>query len=92
MNKYLFTIIIGINLILFAWQTALGISLSTKGDILNDRLLAIEAMQNQIDLLDNQIAKEGNLKQVSLLAGQKGFVPSKIIRYASESLADANMR
>ena len=92
MNKYLFTIIIGINLILFAWQTALGISLSTKGDILNDRLLAIEAMQNQIDLLDNQIAKEGNLQQVSLLAGQKGFVPSKIIRYASESLADANMR
>jgi len=92
MLKKTFLTIIIFNLIFIAWQSILGISLSTQGDILNDRLLAIQEIQNQIDLLDNQIVYQGNLEKISIIANQKGFVPAKIIRYSSESLADAKLK
>lgn len=81
--------IVALNLFLFISQVIFSINLSTQGDILSQKLSSAQSVKMEVDLLEKQIAEKSSLDQVYQKAKILGFVPVKIIKLGSITLATA---
>lgn len=92
MIKKIFIILATLNITAYLWQSILSLSLSTKGDLLAQKMIAIDTTKNEIDSLEYHIVKANSLENAQEFAQKLNFTSINFTRFTTDSLADAKSK